>query len=209
MTPFTVVTGSAAPLMLNNVDTDVILRIERLTSTPADGLGPYALEALRFHPDGTEVDDFVLNRQAFRGAPILLAGANFGCGSSREGAVWALQALGIRCIIAVSYGDIFYGNCFQNGVLPVRLPAEQIEALADLSTTGASFTVDLMRNTITAPDSSTWPFTIQPLLRETLLEGLDQIGLTLKQADAIDAWEQAETAARPWTMRPGIGDGMA
>ena len=203
MKAFTSVVGAAAPLMLSNVDTDVIIRIDRLTAMPAEGLGPYALEALRYHPDGSEIADFVLNQPAFRGAPILLADVNFGCGSSREGAVSALQAIGIRVIVAPSYGDIFYSNCIQNGVLPIRLPAEQVAHLATLARTGAAFMVDLGTQVINAPDGTRWPFAIQPLLRETLLEGLDPIGLTLKHVAAIRAWEAAENAVRPWTMSPG------
>ena len=198
MTPFTSVTGPAAPLMLNNVDTDVIIRIERLSEAFKNSLDRYAFEALRYNADDTDNADFVLNQPAFRGAPILLADLNFGCGSSREGAVWALQAIGVRCVIAVSFGDIFYGNCFQNGVLPIRLPQDQVATLARLAETGQAFTVDLKECVIKAPDGSRFSFPIQSLLREALLEGLDQIGLTLKQTDAIDSWEQHEAEVRPW-----------
>ena len=198
MQPFTLVTGPAAPLMRANVDTDVIIRIERLTSLPKGALGPYALEALRYRADGSDDPDFVLNRAAFRGAPLLLADINFGCGSSREGAVWALQAIGVRCVIAPSFGDIFFNNCFQNGVLPVRLPAEQVRALAAQAAGGAAFTVDLQQQVLTAPDGTRSSFEVDALRRESLLEGLDDIGLTLKHADAIDAWEAADRAARPW-----------
>ncbi len=204
MTPFTTITGPAAPLMLSNVDTDVIIRIDRLTSVPAEGLAPYAFEGLRYLPGGAENPDFVLNQPRFRNAPVLLADANFGCGSSREGAVWALQGLGVRCVIAPSFGDIFYSNCFQNGVLPLRLPEEQVVQLARISEAGGDFTVDLSVQKVLSPDGTEWPFAIQALLRETLLEGLDQIGVTLKQSDAIRAWEKAEQALRPWTMVPGF-----
>ena len=196
--PFTAVTGPAVPLMRPNVDTDVIIRIERLTSLPKGALGPYALEALRYRADGSDDPDFVLNRAAFRGAPLLLADINFGCGSSREGAVWALQAIGVRCVIAPSFGDIFFNNCFQNGVLPVRLPAEQVRALAAQAAGGAAFTVDLQQQVLTAPDGTRSSFEVDALRRESLLEGLDDIGLTLKHAVAIDAWEAADRAARPW-----------
>lgn len=198
MQPFTVVTGPAAPLMLANVDTDVIIRIERLTSFAKDALGPYALEALRYREDGSDEPGFVLNQPSFRGAPILLADANFGCGSSREGAVWALQAIGVRCVIAPSFGDIFFNNCFQNGVLPIRLPDAQVRALAALAQDGGAFRVDLAEQVIEAPDDSRWPFEVERLRRESLLEGLDEIGLTLKHAAAIDAWQAADRAARPW-----------
>jgi 3-isopropylmalate/(R)-2-methylmalate dehydratase small subunit len=198
MQPFTVVSGPAAPLMLANVDTDVIVRIERLASEPREALGQFAFEALRFRPDGSEDPAFVLNQPPFRGAPLLLADANFGCGSSREGAVWALQALGIRSVIAPSFGDIFFSNCFQNGVLPIRLPAEQVRALATLAAGGAPFTVDLPNDVVVAPDGSRWPFEVEPMRRASLLEGLDDIGLTLKHAGAIDDWERADLDARPW-----------
>lgn len=198
MRPFTVVTGPAAPLMRANVDTDLIIRIERLTTLAKDALGPYALEALRYRADGSEDPDFVLNRPAFRGAPILLAEANFGCGSSREGAVWALQAIGVRCVVAPSFGDIFFNNCFQNGVLPIRLAADQVQALAAQAAAGTAFSVDLRQQVLCAPDGTQRHFDVDALRRESLLEGLDDIGLTLKHAAAIDAWEAADRAARPW-----------
>lgn len=198
MQPFTVVTGPAAPLIRANIDTDVIIRIERLTTLGKDALGAYAFEALRYRTDGSEDSGFVLNQPQFRGAPLLIAGANFGCGSSREGAVWALQALGVRCVIAPSFGDIFFGNCFQNGLLPIRLPIEQVDRLAVLADAGANFVVDLPAQHILAPDGSTLVFEVEALRRESLLEGLDDIGLTLKQLDAIDAWERNDASQRPW-----------
>ncbi|WP_454727568.1 MULTISPECIES: 3-isopropylmalate dehydratase small subunit [Cupriavidus] len=198
MQPFTVVTGAAAPLLRANVDTDVIIRIERLTSLQRDALGPYALEALRYRADGSEDPDFVLNQPAFRGAPVLLAGANFGCGSSREGAVWALMGIGVRCVIAPSYGDIFYNNCFQNGVLPIRLPAPAVAALAAQCAHGAPLRVDLAAAMLTAPDGTAIAFPVDPLRREALLHGLDDIGLTLKDDALIRAWQQADRARRPW-----------
>lgn len=198
MTPFTAVTGAAAPLMRANVDTDVIIRIERLTAFQRDQLGPYAFEALRLRADGSEDPACVLNQPAFLRAPVLLAAENFGCGSSREGAVWALMGLGIRCVIAPSFGDIFFNNCFQNGVLPVRLPIAQVEVLAAQCASGASVTVDLQEKAITAPDGRVSPFDIDPLRREALLHGLDDIGLTLKDDALIRAWQQADRARRPW-----------
>jgi len=198
MQPFTVVSGRAAPFLRANVDTDVIIRIERLTSLAKDQLGPYALEAVRFRTDGSEDPDCVFNQPIFRGAPFVLAGPNFGCGSSREGAVWALQGLGVRSVIAPSYGDIFYSNCFQNGVLPIRLPLEQVEALAAQAAAGAAITVDLEQQAITAPDGSRIAFAIDPLRREALLHGLDDIGLTLKDDALIRAWQATDRAARPW-----------
>jgi 3-isopropylmalate/(R)-2-methylmalate dehydratase small subunit len=205
MTPFTTVTGPAVPLMRANVDTDVIVRIERLTSLQKDQLGPYALEALRLRADGSEDPACVLNRPAFRQAPVLLAGENFGCGSSREGAVWALMGMGVRCVIAPSFGDIFFNNCFQNGVLPVRWPMAQVEALAAQCANGTPVTVDLQAKTITAPDGRASSFEIDPLRREALLHGLDDIGLTLKDDALIRAWQQADRARRPWAWPAAQG----
>lgn len=198
MQPFTVVTGAAVPLLRANVDTDVIIRIERLTALPREQLGPYALEALRYRADGSEDPGCVFNQPAFRGAPVLLAGANFGCGSSREGAVWALMGLGVRCVIAPSYGDIFYNNCFQNGVLPIQLPAETVQALAAQCASGAPVRVDLASATLTAPDGATVAFPVDRLRRAALLHGLDDIGLTLKDDALIRAWQQADRTCRPW-----------
>jgi 3-isopropylmalate/(R)-2-methylmalate dehydratase small subunit len=206
MQPFTVVTGPAVPLMLANVDTDVIIRIERLTSLGKDALGLYAFEALRYHADGSLNPDCVLNRPEYRHAPLLLADTNFGCGSSREGAVWALQALGLRCVVAPSFGDIFFSNCFQNGVLPIRLPAETVRAFAAQAAAGAAFTVDLERQHIVAPDGTETPFETEALRRESLLAGLDDIGLTLRHAGAIDAWEAADQALRPWNWPAPAGE---
>ena len=188
--------------MRANVDTDVIIRIDRLTTLPKDALGPHALEALRYRANGTDKPEpdpaCVLNDPRFAAAPILLAGANFGCGSSREGAVWALQGIGVRCVIAPSFGDIFFNNCFQNGVLPIRMAPAEVDTLAALAAHGADFTVDLRQQVLHAPDGSDWAFAVEPLRRESLLEGLDEIGLTLKQAGAIAAWQQKDAATHPW-----------
>jgi len=197
MQPFISVTGAAAPLMRRNVDTDVIIRIERLTQIPKGQLGRYAFEALRQHADGSPINGFVLNDPCFRDAPILLADENFGCGSSREGAVWALQGLGIRCVIAPSFGDIFIDNCFQNGLLPIRLAREHLMTLADFCANGARITVDL-RDGVIVVAGRRIAFTVDPFRRAALLDGLDDIGLTLKDAPAIEAWQQADRAARPW-----------
>jgi 3-isopropylmalate/(R)-2-methylmalate dehydratase small subunit len=201
MTPFTTVTGAAAPLMRPNIDTDVIIPIQRLTGTPRDTLGHYAFEPLRYGADGAENPDFVLNRPPFRGAPILIAGPNFGCGSSREGAVWALMGMGLRCVIAESFGDIFQGNCFQNGMLPVALPADAVERLARQAASGAPVTVDLASGTVTPPEGPSMPFTVAPLRREALLEGLDELGQTRKRSAEIAAWQARDQAARPWIWR--------
>jgi 3-isopropylmalate/(R)-2-methylmalate dehydratase small subunit len=200
MKPFVTVTGAAAPLLQANIDTDVIIRIERLTED-AD-LGRYALEAMRYLPDGSPNPSCVLNESRFQHAPILLAGRNFGCGSSREGAVTALMAMGVRCVIAPSFGDIFHANCFRNGLLPVELPESAIEKLAEQSRDG-DFTVDLTRRVIVAPSREITKFSIDPLQRDALLEGLDEIGLTLKSADEIDAWQNADRMNRPWVWQTG------
>ncbi|MBP0495146.1 3-isopropylmalate dehydratase small subunit [Roseomonas indoligenes] len=201
MTPFTTVTGAAAPLMRPNTDTDVIIPIQRLTGTARDTLGRYAFEPLRYGADGAENPDFILNRPAFRSAPILIAGPNFGCGSSREGAVWALMGMGLRCVIAESFGDIFQGNCFQNGMLPVALPADAVERLARQAASGAPVTVDLASGTVTPPEGPPMPFTVAPLRREALLEGLDELGQTRKRSAEIAAWQERDRAARPWIWR--------
>lgn len=196
--PFTTVSGAAVPLMQPNIDTDVIIRIERLTTLAKSELGPHAFEALRRLPDDGENPECVLNESRFLRAPILLAGENFGCGSSREGAVWALQGMGVRCVIAPSYGDIFRSNCFQNGVLPIALPIEQIKRLAEQCAGGAPLTVDLRTCTIATPDAGVIPFTLDPLRRDALLHGLDDIGLTLKDDALIHEWQDADRHRRPW-----------
>ncbi len=196
--PFTSVTGAAPYLPHANLDTDVIIRIERLTALGRAELGPYALETLRYLPDGSEDPEFVLNRTPFRSAPFLLAGENFGCGSSREGAVWALQGIGIRCVIAPSFGDIFFSNCFQNGVLPIRLPAEQVSDLAEACSSGDALTVDLEQGLLRTASRTVVSFAVDALRREGLLHGLDDIGLTLKQNDAILAWQYRDQKQRSW-----------
>ena len=200
MQPFTRVVGPAAPFVRPNVDTDVIIRIERIAELKASELGPYAFEALRYNPDGMERPDFVLNQPVFRGAPILIGGANFGCGSSREAAVWALMGSGLRVVIAESFGDIFFANCFQNGLLPIILKAEVVQALAEAAQGGAAFEVDLCAQTIVAPQQQVVPFQIDTQRREALLEGLDEIDRTLKRDAEI--WP-----GRPTTRQcaPGFG----
>lgn len=207
MQPFTSLTAPAAGLMRANIDTDVIIRIERIAQLSKAELGDVALEALRFRPDGSHDPSFVLNRPEFSAAAILLAGANFGCGSSREHAVWALQGMGLRCIIAPSFGDIFYANCFQNGVLPLCLPLEVVERLASQCNGGAPLTVDLQTCTITTPSGEVIPFTTDARRRDALLRGLDDIGMTLADDGLIRAWQRADRVSRPWawpdpTVRP-------
>jgi 3-isopropylmalate/(R)-2-methylmalate dehydratase small subunit len=203
MHPFTIVTGAAAHLPRANVDTDVIIRIERLTAGDRGELGRHAFEALRYRADGSEDPEFVFNQPAFRGAPILLAGDNFGCGSSREGAVWALRGMGVRCVIAPSFGDIFFSNCFQNGVLAIRLPAAQVEALAAAGAGGQPLTVDLERRTLAGADGRVVGFDVDPLRREGLLHGLDDIGLTMKDDALIRAWQAEDRRRRPWAWPVG------
>ena len=201
---FTILSGIAAPLLRDNIDTDTVIRIERLTNTKPRDTAPWLFEALRYGADGQENPDFVLNQEPFRGAPILLAGQNFGCGSSREGAVWALKYSGIRCVIAPSFGDIFANNCFQNFVLPIVLPADQVEQLAAECAGGnARITIDLARQVVIAPHGAELPFAIETIRKEALLDGLDEIGLTLKQEAAIAAFQARDKAARPWVWHPG------
>lgn len=199
MQAFTAVTGVAAPLLQPNIDTDVIIRIERLTAADQSDLGHYALEALRFFPGGEENPDFVLNNPRFRHAPILLAGRNFGCGSSREGAVTALLGRGIRAILAPSFGDIFYGNCFQNGLLPVHLPETEIEAIArEVAETDAPVTVDLVTRTVTTPADRVLSFAVDAQRRNALLTGLDEVGQTALLREDILAWQTEDRDRRPW-----------
>jgi len=198
MQPFQTVSGAAVPLMRRNVDTDVIIRIEPLTQLPRHELGRHAFESLRRGKDGCPLEGVHFDEPRFREAPVLLADENFGCGSSREGAVWALQGMGVRCVIAPSFGDIFVDNCFQNGVLPIRLPRDQVLALAAACAEGAAVTVDLRESVVVAPGDLRLSFTIDATRRRALLEGLDDIGLTLTEGAAIDAWERADRAARPW-----------
>ncbi len=202
--PVSTIIGIAAPLNIANVDTDVIIRIERLTIGDPREIGRYAFEALRYLADGQEDPHFILNRPAYRGASILLAGPNFGCGSSREPAVTALMAMGLRVIVAQSFGDIFYANCFQNGLLPIRLDEAAVQAL--MESAGANprpFTVDLNEKSIAAPDGRVFDFTIDAQRREALLAGVDDIGLTLRDTAAIHAWQAADRTERVWIWQTG------
>jgi 3-isopropylmalate/(R)-2-methylmalate dehydratase small subunit len=204
MQPFTVVSGRAAYLMSANIDTDVIIRIERLTAGDRSKLRHYAFEALRYLPDGAENPSFALNQPKYRGAPILIAGRNFGCGSSREGAVWALMDMGLRCVIAESFGDIFYGNCFQNGMLPIRLGSETIQQLAaESAKSDAQFSIDLARCIIMTPLGRVVEFHVDKLRREALLSGLDEIALTLKGEHEIAVWQAVDRQQRPWIWESG------
>lgn len=198
MEPFREVFGPAAALMRPNIDTDVVIRIERLTGVPRAEMGPHAFEALRYRPDGSENPDFVLNRAPFRGAPILIAGRNFGCGSSREGAVWAMMGMGIRVVIAESFGDIFFANCFQNGMLPIVLDGPTVERLAEAAAGGDPVRIDLENRVVVPPNGQPIPFGIDPQRREALLDGLDEIARTLRHEAAIADWQRGDHDARPW-----------
>jgi 3-isopropylmalate/(R)-2-methylmalate dehydratase small subunit len=201
MQKFTTVAGPAAPMLAPNVDTDVIIPIQRLVGTGRTGLGPHAFERLRYDKDGRDNPDFVLNRPQYRDSPILLAGPNFGCGSSREGAVWALMGMGFRAVLAPSFGDIFFNNCFQNGMLPVVLPDDVIHRIAaetEAAQGARHTTVDLARQVVVTPEGAEIPFAIDARKKEALLEGLDDIALTLRLRERIAAWQAADRAARPW-----------
>jgi 3-isopropylmalate/(R)-2-methylmalate dehydratase small subunit len=200
MDKFTTLTGVAAPLPLINVDTDMIIPKQFLKTIKRTGLGKNLFDEMRYGADGAEKPDFVLNRPAYRNAVILVAGDNFGCGSSREHAPWALLDFGIRCVIAPSFADIFYNNCFKNGILPVKAPQEDVDRLMDDAGRGANaiLTVDLEAQTITGPDGGSIGFEIDPFLKRCLLEGLDDIGLTLEKGEAIDAFERRRAQTAPW-----------
>jgi 3-isopropylmalate/(R)-2-methylmalate dehydratase small subunit len=195
--PFRSVSGPAPALLLPNVDTDVIIRVDHLTKG-RDEVAEFAFDAIRLLPDGGEDPAFPLHQPMFRGAPILLTGPNFGCGSSREPAVWALAGLGIRCVIGSSFGDIFVANCAQNGVLVVALAPVDVERLATLCAAGEPITVDLMAQTVTASDDSTWRFTVSSVIRQSLIEGLDDLELALRERDVIARWQDHDRSERPW-----------
>jgi 3-isopropylmalate/(R)-2-methylmalate dehydratase small subunit len=200
MEKFTELTGVAAPLPMINVDTDMIIPKQFLKTIKRTGLGKNLFFEMRYDVDGDENPDFVLNRPAYRNAKILIAGANFGCGSSREHAPWALMDFGIKCVIAPSFADIFYNNCFKNGILPIPLPQSEIDKLLDDASRGANatITVDLEAQEIRGPDGGVIHFDIDPFRKKCLIEGLDDIGLTLKKHDRIDAFEAKQQAGRPW-----------
>jgi 3-isopropylmalate/(R)-2-methylmalate dehydratase small subunit len=204
MQPFTTLTGIAAPLPMVNVDTDKIIPAKWLKTIKRTGLGVGLFESLRFNEDGSENPSFVLNKEPYRHAEILITGENFGCGSSREHAPWALLDFGIRCVIAPSFADIFHNNCFKNGILPVVLPQEQVDALLREATDARdpTFTVDLQKQEIHRPaGKEVFRFEVDPHGRHCLLEGLDDIGLTMQKARRIDDFEGTQRAAQPWLYR--------
>ncbi len=200
MEKFTTLTAVAAPLPMINVDTDMIIPKQFLKTIKRSGLGVNLFQEMRYLDDGSENPDFVLNKPAYRGAQILVAGDNFGCGSSREHAPWAIVDFGIRCVIAPSFADIFYNNCFKNGILPIVLPAEDMDKLMDDAGRGANavLTVDLESQTITGPDGGEIGFEIDPFKKHCLLNGLDEIGLTMENETAISDFEARRRVATPW-----------
>jgi 3-isopropylmalate/(R)-2-methylmalate dehydratase small subunit len=204
MQPFTKLTGIAAHLPVANVDTDKIIPAHHLKTIKRTGLGVHLFETLRFHDDGSEREDFVLNRHPYRNAEILIAGENFGCGSSREHAPWALLDFGIRCVIAPSFADIFFNNCFKNGVLPVVLKADEIEILLReaAEAENPTFTVDLEQQHIQRPiGNELFEFEIDPFRKHCLLNGLDDVGVTMQKGHHIDRFETEQRAAHPWLHR--------
>jgi len=199
MEPFKTLDGIAAPLNMINVDTDMIIPKQFLKTIHRTGLGKALFDEMRHKQDGSENPDFVLNKPAYRHAQILVTGENFGCGSSREHAPWALLDFGIRCVISTSFADIFYNNCFQNGVLPIKVPPETLALLMDDAQKGANarMTIDLAKQTITRPDGTTISFDIDPFRKHCLLNGLDDIGITLQKDKSIAGFE-AKRRAQPW-----------
>jgi 3-isopropylmalate/(R)-2-methylmalate dehydratase small subunit len=200
MQKFETLTGVAAPIEIDNVDTDMIIPKQYLKTIKRTGLGAGLFAEMRYLDDGSPNPDFVLNKPAYKNVKILVAGDNFGCGSSREHAPWALLDYGIRCVISTDFADIFYNNCFKNGILPIRVAAGDLPKLMDDARRGANatLTIDLPAQEIRGPDGGMVKFEIDPFRKHRLLEGLDDIGLTLVEAPAIDAFEKKSAAARPW-----------
>ncbi len=201
MQPFTKLTGIAAPLPVANVDTDKIIPAHHLKTIKRTGLGVHLFETLRYHDDGAEREDFILNQHPYRKAEILIAGENFGCGSSREHAPWALLDFGIRCVIAPSFADIFFHNCFKNGVLPIVLEPEQVEILLREAAEAENpvFTIDLEQQHIQRPiGNELFAFEVDPFRKHCLLNGLDDVGLTMEKGHHIDRFEAGQRAAQPW-----------
>ncbi|WP_332697395.1 3-isopropylmalate dehydratase small subunit [Bosea sp. (in: a-proteobacteria)] len=199
MQPFTTLTSTPAPLKVINVDTDMIIPKQYLKTIKRTGLGTALFSEMRYKEDGSENPDFVLNQPAYRKSEILVAGDNFGCGSSREHAPWALLDFGIRCVISTSFADIFYNNCFKNGILPIKVSQEDLDKLFDDAERGsnATLTIDLESQTIKGPDGGTVTFEIDPFRKHCLINGLDDIGLTMEKASKIEAFEE-KLAQRAW-----------
>jgi 3-isopropylmalate/(R)-2-methylmalate dehydratase small subunit len=200
MDKFTTLTGIAAPMPLVNIDTDMIIPKQFLKTIKRSGLGVNLFDEMRYTQDGKEIADFVLNKPQYRQAEIIVAGDNFGCGSSREHAPWALLDFGIRCVISTSFADIFYNNCFKNGILPVVLPPAAVQVLMKDAERGANarMTVDLNAQTVTSSDGQVFAFEVDAFKKHCLLNGLDDIGLTMEKASAIDSFEKRNAALHPW-----------
>ena len=200
MQKFKSITGIAAPMPLINIDTDMIIPKKFLKTIKRSGLGVHLFDEMRYDMAGAEISDFVLNQPAYRDAEILIAGDNFGCGSSREHAPWALNDFGIRVIVSTSFADIFYNNSFKNGILPIVLDKEQRDILMMAAQNGANarISVDLEAQTISAPDGQVFSFDLDPFKKKCLLEGLDDIGLTMKKTESIDSFEKRHKKAAPW-----------
>jgi 3-isopropylmalate/(R)-2-methylmalate dehydratase small subunit len=200
MDKFTTLTGVAAPMPMINIDTDKIIPKNFLKTIGRKGLAKGLFAEMRFKNDGSENPDFVLNKPAYRKAQILVAGENFGCGSSREHAPWALLDFGIRCVISTSFADIFYNNCFKNGILPIKVPPDVLEKLMDDASRGANavVSIDLDKQEITGPDGGRVTFEIDPFRKHCLLNGLDDIGLTLEKETSISSFEEKRRLTQPW-----------
>jgi 3-isopropylmalate/(R)-2-methylmalate dehydratase small subunit len=200
MRKFTQLTGVAAPMPMINVDTDKIIPKQYLKTIKRTGLGRHLFDEMRYDMQGRENPDFVLNKQAYRKAEVIVAGENFGCGSSREHAPWALLDFGIRCVIAPSFADIFYNNCFKNGILPIPLPQAEVDKLMSDAEKGqnARLTIDLVKQEITRPNGEVIRFEIDPFRKHCLVNGLDDIGLTLEKAKSIDAFEAGRKQSQAW-----------
>ncbi len=200
MDKFTKLTGIAAPMPLVNIDTDMIIPKQFLKTIQRSGLGKNLFDEMRYTQDGAEIADFVLNQEPYRKAEIIIAGDNFGCGSSREHAPWALLDFGIRCVISTSFADIFYNNCFKNGILPIVMPQEVVDVLMEDARKGgnARMVVDLEAQTVSTSDGQSFAFSVDPFRKHCLLNGLDDIGLTLEKATAIDSFEAKAKTLRPW-----------
>jgi len=200
MQTFDKLTGVAAPMNMINVDTDMIIPKNFLKTIKRSGLGKNLFDEMRFDREGNENPDFVLNKPAYREAKIIVAGDNFGCGSSREHAPWALLDFGIRCVISTSFADIFYNNCFKNGILPIKVTKEQLDDLMDDAERGANATlsIDLESQTIQGPDGGEVKFEVDEFRKHLLLNGLDDIGLTLQKVDKVDSFEERQNASQPW-----------
>ncbi len=200
MQKFTQLTGVAAPMPMINIDTDKIIPKQFLKTIKRTGLGTHLFDEMRYDMDGKEKPDFVLNKPAYRKAEVIVAGENFGCGSSREHAPWALLDFGVRCVISTSFADIFFNNCFKNGILPIPLPQAEVDKLMADAEKGANarVTIDLVRQEITRPNGEVIKFEVDPHRKHCLLNGLDDVGLTLQKGKSIDAFEAQRRQSQPW-----------